>query len=306
MNRLLPAILFLAALAGLGFFLMNGPNQGDQNSEALSEQLSAIQSQLTSMEDKIAERDTTIESMQAAIAANRGNGVQRQPDMSNLSGLIDSAVAKALAERSGLGIEALAGANQGDANAEAIRAAIIPDAMRRLIDPLLSDEDREEIWAKIRDEGLVKEAIAALEAEVDNNPANADLLTELGYAYIQPIFSGEATGPEAGTWSMKSDATYDRALAINPEHWDARFSKAVSYSFWPPVFGKQGEAIKHFETLIEQQGSRPREDRFVQTYQFLGNLYAQTGKQAEAEAAWREGLAEFPDNEGLKKSLGGE
>ncbi|MHC4838807.1 MAG: hypothetical protein ACYTF3_11570 [Planctomycetota bacterium] len=103
---------------------------------------------------------------------------------------------------------------------------------------------------------------------------------------------------------MKSDGAYDKALAIDPQNWDARFSKAVSYSFWPPVFGKQAEAIGHFETLIEQQGSRPKEDRFVQTYQFLGNLYAQTGKQAEAEAAWRAGLEQFPDNSGLKQSLG--
>jgi len=304
MNRLLPVILVLA-LAGLGFFLLNDPNEGSKNNDELTTQLAAIQAQLSSMEDKIAERDTTIESMQAAIAANRGNGMQRQPDTSNLAGLIDSAVAKALAERGGLGADALA-SNLEDANAEAIRAAIVPDAMRRLIDPLLGDEEREEIWAKIREEGLVKEAIAALEAEVEGNPDNADLLTELGYAYIQPIFSGEATGPEAGTWSMKSDQTYDRALAIDPEHWDARFSKAVSYSFWPPVFGKQAEAITHFETLIEQQGNRPREDRFVQTYQFLGNLYAQTGKQAEANAIWQKGLAEFPDDAQLKKSLGGE
>ncbi len=305
MNRPLLAILFVLAIAGLGVFLLNDPNEGSKDNDELTTQLAAIQAQLSSMEDQIAERDTIIESMQAAIAANRGNGMQRQPDTSNLAGLIDNAVAKALAERGGIAADALT-TNLEDANAEAIRAAIVPDAMRRLIDPLLGDAEREEIWAKIREEGLVKEAIAALEAEVESNPDNADLLTELGYAYVQPIFSGAAAGPEAGIWSMKSDATYDRALAIDPEHWDARFSKAVSYSFWPPVMGKQGEAIKHFETLIEQQGNRPREDRFVQTYQFLGNLYAQTGKQAEAEAAWRKGLAEFPNDTQLKKSLGGE
>lgn len=305
MNRLLPVLLVLA-LGGLGFVLLNNPDGGSKNNDELTTQLAAIQSQLSSMEDKITERDTTIESMQAAIAANRGNGMQRQPDTSNLAGLIDSAVAKALAERGGLAADGLVAGTLEDANAEAVRAAIVPDAMRRLIDPLLGDAEREEIWAKIRDEGLVDEAIAALEAEVDSNPDNADLLVELGYAYVQPIFSGAAAGPEAGIWSMKSDATYDRALAIDPQHWDARFSKAVSYSFWPPVMGKQGEAIKHFETLIEQQGNRPREDRFVQTYQFLGNLYAQTGKQAEAEAAWRKGLTEFPDNAGLKQSLGQE
>lgn len=305
MNRLLPVFLVLA-LGGLGFVLLNNPDGGSKNNDELTTQLAAIQNQLSSMEDKITERDTTIESMQAAIAANRGNGMQRQPDTSNLAGLIDNAVAKALAERGGLAADGLAAGTLEDANAEAVRAAIVPDAMRRLIDPLLGDAEREEIWAKIREEGLVDEAIAALESEVDSNPDNADLLVELGYAYVQPIFSGAAAGPEAGIWSMKSDATYDRALAIDPQHWDARFSKAVSYSFWPPVMGKQGEAIKHFETLIEQQGNRPREDRFVQTYQFLGNLYAQTGKQAEAEAAWQKGLTEFPDNAGLKQSLGQE
>jgi tetratricopeptide (TPR) repeat protein len=304
-NNLLLPVALVALIAGVGVFFAFGNAGGDATTQdRLIARLDAIDGKLSSLEDDLAARDATIESLRSAVSANRGAGMQRQPETGNLAGMVDAAVERALAERMAAGSDALADALAGDPEADAARAAIVPNAVRRMLDPLLSDAEREELWAEIRDAGLVEEAIAALEAESEGNPENTDLLVELGYAYLQPIFTGDAAGPDAGMWSMKSDGAYDRALAIDPQNWDARFSKAVSYSFWPPVFGKQAEAIGHFETLIEQQGSRPKEDRFVQTYQFLGNLYAQTGKQAEAEAAWRAGLEQFPDNSGLKQSLG--
>jgi len=287
-------------------YVLGDQGKGSEDGALLSQRMETMSQQLTALQDQLSARDATIEGMQAAIAAGRGGGLQRQTDPAALAGMVDAAVARALAERAAAGTDGLATALGADAEAEALRAKIIPDAMRRLIDPLLSDEDREAIWAEIRDAGLVEEAIAALEGEVDANPENTGLLVELGYAYLQPIFAGSAAGPEAGIWSMKSDATFDRALTIDPENWDARFSKAISYSFWPAAFGKQPEAIQHFQTLIDQQGSRPQEDRFVQPYIFLGNLLAQTGKQAEAEAAWRSGLEKFPNDATLKKSLGQE
>ena len=83
----------------------------------------------------------------------------------------------------------------------------------------------------------------------------------------------------------------------------ARFTKAMSLSFWPPVFGKQGEAIQHFEILANQQEEGPPSGHFAQTYLLLGNMYAEQGKSEKALEAWERGLGYFPSNESLNKQL---
>jgi len=110
-------------------------------------------------------------------------------------------------------------------------------------------------------------------------------------------------GPEAGIWATKADKAFDAALAVDDHCWDARFSKAVSLSFWPPVFGKQGEAIKNFEVLTEQQASQPSDPKFAQTWLLLGNMYQQTGRMDQALATWQKGLALFPGNEALQAQI---
>ena len=84
---------------------------------------------------------------------------------------------------------------------------------------------------------------------------------------------------------------------------DARFSKAISLSFWPPVFGKQTEAINNFEILAAQQAQQPQEPKFAQTWLLLGNVYQQIGKSEQALAAWQKGLSIFPDNAQLLQQI---
>ncbi len=99
---------------------------------------------------------------------------------------------------------------------------------------------------------------------------------------------------------MKADEAFDAALARDDHHWDARFSKAVSPSFWPPLFGKQAEAIEHFETLMGQQEALPQQGpKHAQTYLLLGNLYQQQGNNDKALATWNDGTQLFPDNHEL-------
>lgn len=142
-----------------------------------------------------------------------------------------------------------------------------------------------------------------LEQEVAANPDNEELAVQLGYAYLQPIIRDNVSGMDAGKWSMKADATYDSVLEMNPNNWDARFSKAVSYSFWPPMFGKQKDAIKHFEILVDQQASQPSDPKYAQTYLLLGNLYSQTGETDKAMDAWTQGNSLYPDDAELRAQL---
>ena len=110
-------------------------------------------------------------------------------------------------------------------------------------------------------------------------------------------------GPEAGLWAMKADQAFDDILALDEQHWDARFTKAVALSFWPPIFGKQSEAIRQFEVLREQQRHQTPSAGHGQTYLLLGNLYQQMGQTEKALQVWQEGAGIFPDMAELQAQI---
>jgi len=77
----------------------------------------------------------------------------------------------------------------------------------------------------------------------------------------------------------------------------------MSLSFWPPVFGKQGEAIRQFEILVDQQADLPRDARYAETHLLLGNMYRQIGEEEQSLAAWQHGLELYPDHLELQGQL---
>jgi tetratricopeptide (TPR) repeat protein len=163
------------------------------------------------------------------------------------------------------------------------------------------DSERQALWTSLGKDGLLDETLRAFEARVEAEPRNPDRHAELGAAYVQKILTvGDL---EKGSWAMKADRAFDRALELDPSHWEARFTKAASLAYWPPIFGKSAEAARHFETLIAQQESRPAEPRFATTYLFLGNLYHNQGSAARARETWARGVQLFPADAELKKQL---
>jgi len=187
--------------------------------------------------------------------------------------------------------------------------AAAPAGSGRTLDELLADLDRIEtdedwgrIWKEIGKNGLMDEAIALFESRVAADPNDPDLQVDVAGAYLAKTQQVGA-GPEAGVWATKADKAYDRALELDENHWKARFSKATALSFWPPLFGKQGEAIHHFEILLEQQQSQPPQGSYAETHLFLGNLYQQTGKGEKALETWKNGLALYPDSKSLAEKL---
>jgi tetratricopeptide (TPR) repeat protein len=179
----------------------------------------------------------------------------------------------------------------------------VDDAFEQLTSGNLSEEQRQKLWAEMGKRGLSDALVAKFEAAVEGSPNDPDLRVDLGSAYIQKIFEAGGSTPLAGMWAMKADRAFDAALALDDHHWDARFSKAVSYSFWPPALGMQNKAIAQFEVLIEQQQSEPPQPQFANTYRFLGTMYQQTGNPQKALQVWQQGLALFPGDDELKNQV---
>lgn len=182
------------------------------------------------------------------------------------------------------------------------KQALLEEAIAALSVDDMSFEDYTKLWTKYAKQGLVDDLVAYYEGMAAQHPNDPDWQVAAGGAYLQKLFT-VGTGPAAGEWAMKADKAFDKALELDENHWDARFAKASSLSHWPAVFGKQPEAIKHFETLIAQQAQGPQKPIYVQSYLLLGNLYQQNGQLQKAMATWNAGLAMFPGNGELAKQI---
>jgi tetratricopeptide (TPR) repeat protein len=152
----------------------------------------------------------------------------------------------------------------------------------------------EKLWGELRAAGVMDEVVAEFERYAELHPDDPEAQVMLGNAYIQRLQS--ASGSEAGAWAIKADGAYTAALELDDHNWEARFSKAVSLSFWPPIFGKQQDAIGEFETLLQQQATAVPEPGHANTYVYLGNLYQQQGNLEKARRIWADGLAAFPND----------
>jgi tetratricopeptide (TPR) repeat protein len=214
-------------------------------------------------------------------------------------GEIEAAVARALEARSQPGAPVEVAAS---AVASAAPKKHGPRASYDRLDGLDWDA-AQGVWKEIAAAGELDEVVAMFEANAKAKPNDAEAQVELGHAYLQKLFHSGAGGPESGVWAMKADSAFDSALKIDDQNWSARFSKAMSLSHWPPVFGKQTEAIKHFEILVQQQENMKQKPEFAQTHFLLGNMYQQLGDKDRARAAWQAGLAHIPDDEDLAQQI---
>lgn len=156
-----------------------------------------------------------------------------------------------------------------------------------------------DIYKRLFAAGKMDELIAQFEQFATANPKDPQAQMDLGNAYLAYLQLDNSKWP----LSMKADEAFDRVLAIDENHWGARFTKAMSYTFWPDFLGKKKEAIAHFERLVTQQSQMPARPEFAQTYLYLGNLQEQRGEAEKARQTWQRGLQLHPDNAELKKKL---
>ncbi|MCC7013857.1 MAG: hypothetical protein IT454_14970 [Planctomycetes bacterium] len=287
-------VLFLAFLAvalasaSVGFFLGRDPaTQAGGQAPAST----PTDPRIAELEAKTAELQSMLES--APLQHSRSTPTS--------AGEIEAAVAEWMAKHGDKLAAPEAEAEKDPRKAAQEKTRAIADALAALIDPNTSDSERARLWKELGKAGLLDAVLAEFEKRAERDPNDADKQSELGSAYLQKLFT---VGPmEQGVWATKADKAFDAALTLDDQHWDARFSKAVSLSFWPALFGKKQEAIDNFEVLVQQQAKLPSDARYAQTHLWLGNMYDERGEKDKAVAAWRAGLELYPDDEALKKKV---
>jgi tetratricopeptide (TPR) repeat protein len=217
---------------------------------------------------------------------------------------VDEAIARWFREHPNAGPTESAAAGAGAAPKSAAQSRReVQNMLGKLLDPNLSRDEKAKLWKDARESGMLDALVAEYEARAAADPNDPKLRVDLGEAYLQKIFAAGSNGPEAGLWATKADKAFDAALELDPHQWQGRFDKAVSLSFWPPIFGKQAEAIHNFEILLDEQASLPKSPEFAQTYLLLGNLDQQAGNLEKAKQVWQSGLTLFPENTDLAQKL---
>ncbi len=177
----------------------------------------------------------------------------------------------------------------------------LESALAQLMDPDANYADRIKVWEQVVKAGLLDQVVNAMEQRAEREPNNPALRVDLGNAYLQQLFAGNLM--KRGYWGTKADEAFDAALKLDPQHWEARFTKAVSLSNWPAFTGKQSLAITEFETLIGQQNAGPKKPDHAKTYLYLGNMYQASGSMAKAVEAWQKGADLFPEDVALKQQI---
>ena len=192
--------------------------------------------------------------------------------------------------------------NRGDGEASPLAATPaaafdLEKDFKKLVGASYWEGNNAALWKKAFAAGRMDEIIKKFEDIANANPNDIPSQMNLAQAYMAYMQLDQSKYE----YSMKADAVYDKVLALDENHWEARFTKAVSYSFWPDFLGKKKEAISHFETLVEQQEKQPIQEHHADTYIYLGNLLEQRGDKTKAKEIWKKGAKRHPNNQELAK-----
>ena len=161
---------------------------------------------------------------------------------------------------------------------------------------------KQSVWKQLGDAGELDRVIRDLEQRVATDPQAAEYPATLGQAYLKKCAKLQDVR-EQGILAIQADKLFDKALILDPANWEARFTKAVALSYWPPSMNKGDETLEHFQTLIQQQEAQSPQPHFADSYVLLGDQYQKSGYSEYARAVWERGTSLFPSHDRLKAKL---
>jgi tetratricopeptide (TPR) repeat protein len=179
---------------------------------------------------------------------------------------------------------------------------VFNQTIESLISPQTSYEQRQGLWKKLSEAGLLDPALTELQQQVAAYPRSAGAVTALGEGYYKKAGATDEVR-EKSMLAMKADQTLEAALNLDPQNWEARFTKAVGMSYWPAELNKGGEVIAQLRLLIQQQESQDQQSQFARTYLRLGEQYEKAGNGDDAAQIWQRGASFFPTDPDLRKKI---
>jgi hypothetical protein len=197
---------------------------------------------------------------------------------------------------------ALAAASEPVAEPKTALDEALEQAVNLLVSPQATFMQKQAVWGQLRNTGQIGSVITALKERQTAEPGSAEILTQLGVAYLINISTTQDVR-EQGIGGMKADMSFDTALQLDPTNWEAGFYKASALTHWPDSMKMGPQVIQRFTTLIEQQETQPARAEFVQSYVLLGDQYQKSGQAEEARQAWARGLVVFPGSQALAQRL---
>lgn len=282
------SILFAsAAAAGISIAMQPEAGSGDQLL------IEGLQSDVKDLKQQNAELQARLAKVSATAATGAAPASLQRAEVPTLSPDQVAAAVEAYLDRRGNG--------PVDATAEGEGEKLAFDVEGDL-DTLLGSNfwENSAAWKRAFEAGKMDEVIDAFKALAEANPNDTQAQMDLANAYMAYLQMDNTKW----NMSMLADQQFDKVLDIDSNHWEARFTKAVSYTFWPKFLGKNKAAISHFETLIQQQEAMPVQEHHAQTYLYLGNMLADEDP-ARARQIWQQGATRHPNSAELRGKLSG-
>ena len=157
--------------------------------------------------------------------------------------------------------------------------------------------------------GQIDQAIAELKQRAADNPNDPEIPTTLGEAQLNKVKALHDTGGdynEMGILAMQADQSFNAALKIDPQNWEAQFVKNSSMYYWPANPQVDNQVVQQLSSLIDQQETMSSRPDFAQTYTLLGNEYQKIGQPDKAMATWQLGAQKFPSDSMLQQKINGQ
>jgi len=132
------------------------------------------------------------------------------------------------------------------------------------------------------------------------HPSASNARLNYGFQYVDKI-------PVAGSITQVILANnalteFSKSLEIKPS-WIGYYTRGNSYLFWPRIFGRTKLGIADLEEALKIQKAEPKRNHHSRVFVALGDGHFKMDDLQKATAVWKEGLAQFPDNAGLKQRL---
>jgi tetratricopeptide (TPR) repeat protein len=194
----------------------------------------------------------------------------------------------------------------------AAKTADTANPIHQKVDALLSAKsaaDKHAVFDDLVKSGHIDDAIADLKQRMTDSPTDAEIPTTLGEAQLNKLRAIKEAGGDIndlGILAMEADKSFNAALKIDPQNWEANFVKASSMYYWPADPTRDNDVVQRLSGLIDQQETMTANPAFAQTYLILGNEYQKMGQPDKATATWQLGLTKFPNDPTLQKKVNGQ